>query len=135
MQFMKNRLFYIFFLAFILLIPGPRVSAKGPPSKVTITGPSLEVPIDITEPAILEGFSPWQAQFIDWQHGFLTSAPPHTPSYDVFFYIQDDIGTLRMIYAVQYVPNAAGELGVYLPPRTRRALVFHEHWDDHSGRA
>ena len=113
---MKNLLFSMLFVALALLIPGPSVAAKGPPSKVTITGPGLEAPIDLTDPAILEGFSPWDARFIDWQRGILTSAPPRAPSYDVFFYLQDDVGTFQMIYAVQYVPNAAGEQGyIYLP--------------------
>ena len=113
---MKRWLCCMVFLTLALLIPVPGARAKGPPSKITITGPGIATPIEITDPTILEGFSPWDARFIDWQRGILTSAPPLGPSYDVFFYLQDDTGTFRMIYAVQYVPNAAGGRGyIYLP--------------------
>jgi hypothetical protein len=106
---MKRGLLVFIVIMTVLLAVVPMV-AKGPVDKITVRGHGLKSTIEMADPAILEAFNPWMAQFIDWQQG--TSAAPRTGQvYDVAFVIND-----TSIYNVQFVPGVLGEQGyIYLP--------------------
>ncbi len=90
---------------------------KALPGKVTIDGPGLAVPIEITDPAVLEGFDPWLGGFIDWEAGRVDEPPIAGESYELLFYmdVEDGVGQL-VIYGFHFQPDPRGERGyIYLP--------------------
>ena len=105
-----QRMRLILLIAGLLLATTPLL-AKGPADKITISGPGLQGKIEIVDPAILQQFNPWMAQFIDRHQSTPTTAPRTDRIYDVAFIMQD-----RPIYVVQYAPGINGDRGaIYLP--------------------
>ncbi|PYX28458.1 MAG: hypothetical protein DMG80_16610 [Acidobacteria bacterium] len=111
----------------LLLFIGVQLAySKGSPDLIVITGGGLIHQIDITDPATLKEFDPWQGQFADWQKKALVDAPCFRRSFEVLFYMSwperksssdhPDLGhgDLKMIYATRYC--STGSTGyVYLP--------------------
>ncbi len=95
------------------------VYGKGTTDKISITGMGLARPLEITNPSLLEGFSPWDGQFIDRDRGVrgrLAEKPIVSSTYDVFFYIKDNGNESRMIYAFHYAIDSSEAQGyIYLP--------------------
>lgn len=114
------RLSVCFLLAF-LFTPAPVAFAKGAPDKVTITGPGLAAPIEISDPGILDQFNPWDGQFLDKDRTAVTDTPQGTAPYEVLFYFKDAGGELRLFYAFQYLPEPSGMRGrIYLPQENEK---------------
>jgi hypothetical protein len=111
---------YVFVLL-VLLAGVPLAYSKGPPDLILISGGGLDQPVEITDPASLKAFDPWNGQFADWQQKPLTDAPCFRRSFEVLFYMKWaerksslDRGDLKMIYATRYC--STGLTGyVYLP--------------------
>ncbi|GAB4577313.1 MAG: hypothetical protein Fur0022_00440 [Anaerolineales bacterium] len=82
--------------------------AKGPADKLSISGPGLTEPIEVTDPKILQPFSPWGDRFYDGQTGALAELPKVDVQYQVLFYVEDEAGELRVRYAFQYTPGQPG---------------------------
>lgn len=103
-------------LLLVLLVLATPVMAKGPVDKITIEGPSLAEPIEITDPDILSRFDPWGGQFIG-TGGPLAGPPPHIKEpYLVKFYLENQQGDLALRYVFYYYFNTAGTTGyIYLP--------------------
>jgi hypothetical protein len=101
--------------ASLLLVAALPVAAKTRLDKVTISGPGLNTPVDITDEEILRLANPWFGKFIEW------SAPavdPHSgvAVYDVTLYARLRASELRPIYQFRYAPGTDGQRGlVYLP--------------------
>lgn len=104
------------FLMLALLVLVVPVKAKGPVDKITIEGPDLVKPIEITDPDILSRFDPWGGQFIG-TGGTLAGPPPNIKEpYLVKFYLEDQQGELVLRYMFYYYFNATGKTGyIYLP--------------------
>ena len=110
---MKRISQYLFlFLLLVLLSLTIPVLAKGPAARITIEGPYLAEPIEITDPDILDRFDPWGGQFIgtggplEWPPDVGTQVP-----YQVFFW-----GELEVSYVFYYYPDpAGGHSYIYLP--------------------
>ncbi|HBY97608.1 MAG: hypothetical protein M5U01_14270 [Ardenticatenaceae bacterium] len=102
----------------LLLVSIAPALAKESPDKVTITGPGLASPIEITDPDIVEDFNPWKGQFIDWARGRVTDIPPVDPRYEVLIHVKGNDGRFQVIYAFEYAPNPSSAPGyIYLPDR------------------
>lgn len=91
--------------------------AKSAPDKITIAGPGLTVPIDLTDKAALAGFSPWSRGFIAWDRGLASEPADGGPSYTATFYFDPNgDGQLSPIYVLTYHPEAEGQPGeIYIP--------------------
>ena len=111
----RTRLLAVVFLALAgWLIPGSPVLAKGPVDKITLTGPGLTNPIEITDPESLAPFNPWTRGFIDWGRGLVTEPPPAEQTYTVSLYLR----ARGVIYVLQYSPDPSGGPGyLYIPGR------------------
>lgn len=92
-----------------LLIPVQVTLAKGPPSKITISGPGIEGEIEITDPEMLEPFSFYQ--FNDLERRTDAPADPGT-GYTITRYILDNDGAELIAWdTLTYYPRE-GELGL-----------------------
>lgn len=103
-------------LLLVLFVLATPVMAKGPVDKITIEGPGLKKPIEITDPDILSRFDPWGGQFIG-TGGPLVGPPPNIKEpYLVKFYLENQQGELALRYVFYYYFNTAGTTGyIYLP--------------------
>lgn len=115
---MRKKMFIALLVLLLTLSAIQPALAKGPAAKITVTGPGLSGPVEITETEILEDFSPWSTAFVDKQRGPLTEPPETRPVYEVTFYIPEADGEPRLAYVVQYALDPLGEQGyIYLPGR------------------
>jgi hypothetical protein len=125
-------------LAFIV---GTSLSAKGLTTKITISGPNLPAPIEITDANILEPFQVWSGAgtfhghpgtrteetegfIIDWTSGTVLERPSGLPQYQISFYVTDDRDPTRpaqLAYVVLYaIDSMAARDVVYLPGKGDR---------------
>jgi hypothetical protein len=92
-------------------------AAKGPVDMITIVGPGIDEPIEITDMKILWRFDPWAAQFMD--AGGPLEAPPDVGSaepYQVVFYLRDNSDELQMRYVFDYYPAVTEDRSyIYFP--------------------
>ena len=106
-------------LFLLLALPAPvaPATAKGPVDQITVAGPGLNEPVEITDPAILNRFDPWAGQFIGT--GGPLESPPHVGDrvpYQAFFFLEDNRGDLQLRYVLYYYANPDGGRGIlYLP--------------------
>lgn len=114
MKFMSWCLPLFLLVVFIVLVTP--VMAKGPVDKITIEGPDLAKPIEITDPDILSRFDPWAGQFIG-TGGPLAGPPSNIKEpYLVKFYLENLQGELTLRYMFYYYFNPTGTTGyIYLP--------------------
>jgi hypothetical protein len=91
------------------------VAAKKPLEKITISGPGLGTPVEITDERTLRLANPWFGKFIDWSAPAV-EARHDTPVYAVTLHACLGSSELRAIYQFRYAPGGNGERGlVYLP--------------------
>ena len=111
--------------------------AKGSTDKITVSGPGLTTPIEITDPQILQQFNPWGDNFFDLKKGLLAiSMPPEINRlYQITFYLKQPDGTFSIQYAFQYAPSQPGY--IYLPGKNDELFklntlnvrdAFDGHW-------
>ncbi len=88
------------------------LSAKGPTVKLTITGPGLTQPLEVTTPDALAHV--WGDDFIGSP---ATEPDTQLPRHMVSFHVQPNgSGDARVMYVIQYARNPnTGEGFVYLP--------------------
>ena len=120
-------------LIIVLAIAPSMLLGKGVTSKITIEGPDLAQPIEITEPKILANFNVWSGPgtssselgssvnvpsfIIDWSQGPRTQPPLAVQRYQVTFYSKEP--SERPIYVVYYTVIPGSERGyVYLPGKS-----------------
>jgi hypothetical protein len=109
---MKMRLWLgLFVTAFLALWTPVQVArAKGPADKITVQGPGLTGPVEITDPQALDEFTPWGDRFLDLTRGIIRE-PPAGQSYQVTIEVKP-----QWVYSFDYVLNPAGGPGyIYLP--------------------
>ncbi len=115
----------ISFLLLILFIFVPLAFAKGSPDKITITGPGLAAPIEITNPEILSQFNPWDGYFLDKDRTIVTEKPQDDALYEVLFYFREKSGEFHLFYAFYYSPAPSGKRGaIYLPQENEKWYVM-----------
>ncbi|HEY6506522.1 MAG TPA: hypothetical protein VIY56_00830 [Vicinamibacterales bacterium] len=106
-------------LVIALLMTAATVEAKGPTVKLTVTGPGLARPIEITDSALLDGSNVWGGAFIgDTMAAAPTvKAPRYTVAFDVKLPEWHRAG-IKTMYAVSVARDAStGALWLYLPGR------------------
>jgi len=114
MKLTSLRLAYLLLMVlFVLTTPA---MAKGPVDKITVEGPGLASPIEITDSGILDRFDPWGGQFIG-TGGPLAGPPPNIKEpYLVRFYLENQQGDQTLRYVFYYYFNSTGTTGyIYLP--------------------
>lgn len=102
--------FYLYLMLFsALLIPYTVALAKGPPDKVTITGPGLKAPVEITDAETLQAFSFFQ--FEDSEHAI---ASPNHPGYGyvVTRFVRESEGDYLAWDRLSFHPNPSGSGGL-----------------------
>lgn len=90
-------------LAVVLLVAVPVAYAKGPPSLVTISGPGIQEPIEITDPPLLEAFAFYQFNNLE-----LRTDPPANPGagYTITRYVpRENGGELMPWDSLTYYPR------------------------------
>ena len=106
----------------ILLFVTLPVLAKGRIERVVITGPGLDKPLEVSDPAVLQKLNPWFGKFVG-DKGQAPAPKADDSTYEVRFYMrwpqrhsEFDLGELKLIYNVSYRPGAEGETGrIYFP--------------------
>jgi len=99
--------------------------AKAPIVKITITGPYLTAPLEITDfknfdvnvwsgpGAQMNGKEQTEGFIIDWPLGRVSSYPAGLPHYEVSFYTEGGL-----VYVVDYMYDRSSKQGlIYLPPK------------------
>jgi hypothetical protein len=90
--------------------------AKSPPDKLSVTGPGLARPVEITDAPSLAAFDPWTRGFIAWERGLAARPPPLEETYSVAFHLRRLGGDLAVIYVLRYAPDPAGGPGfIHIP--------------------
>jgi hypothetical protein len=105
---MKQVIYISLLCMLVLLSSASTAFAKGSADRISISGPGLTAPIEITDPGILEPFSPWSDAFFDQQRGVLTESPKTGNVYQVTLSLESDV-----LYAFNYIPGSPGI--IYLP--------------------
>ena len=122
------------------------VFAKGTTTKVIITSPELQSPMEISDPAVLKNFNVWSGPgtffsngvegtevegkegfIIDWVSGVVTELPNGLRQFQLSFYVRHanrpfSEQTDQLAYIVSYaVDSATGQGYVYLPGKADEA--------------
>jgi hypothetical protein len=113
---------------FLLLLP-VQVFAKGPTSKITINGPGLKTPIEITDPNVVKQFNVWTGPgtwssvpgsdpyapglIVDWAKAEKAPADG-LARYEVSFYEKTPDERMTYVVFYEYDP-ATGHSYVYIP--------------------
>ena len=97
----------------LVLARADGLAAKGPTTRIVISGPPLPRPVETTDPKALANV--WAGRFIAEP---ASEPDPALPRYLVTFYVQAPRETPRAMYIVSYVrdPQSGGGF-VYLPGR------------------
>jgi hypothetical protein len=121
----------------LALLLSVALSAKGPTSKITISGADLTSRVEITDPGLLKDFQVWSGPgtascvqgtctegttgfIVDWSAGPVGHRPEGLPRYEVSFYATDARfprqRTEHLVYVVSYEYDPSASQGyVYLP--------------------
>lgn len=119
---MRLRCVLLFLLVLALTMP---LSAKGPTTKLVVTGPGIATPIEVTSPAAIAP-SVYGGEFF----GRPVSAPPVAwTRYTVTFHLLPPRETTpRAMYQVQFVRDPlSADAFVYLPAPTEPAGQANRH--------
>ena len=97
------------------LLAGGVALAKAKTAKLTVSGPGISQPIELThQDAISAGV--WSGTFIDRRAGPVEAPSADIPRYMVQFHVNVRVDELRMVYVVYYAWDAAnGRALVQLP--------------------
>jgi hypothetical protein len=107
------------FALIAVLLASAALEAKGTTVKLTLTGPGLVRPVEITEPDMLQGWNVWEGWFI----GETIAIPPRIkgPIYQVAFdvrlpeWMRAGVKTMYTVSVARDVRS--GALWLYLPGR------------------
>ena len=102
--------------------------AKGTVEMISVSGPGLNEPVEITDRNSLEPFLPWSRDFIDWGRGIISDPAPGLRNYEVQFYLDRDEPPVAVI---EYSPEPHGGPGyVHAPPSTLNpGMGDSDYWD------
>lgn len=119
---------FIGLFALLLTLAPSSLSAEECAQRITIKGPGLTAPIEITDPNILANFRVWtglgtstnepEGLIVNWAQGAVADHPPGLERYEVSFYWQR-ITNEGPAYVVFYEYTPSIEQGyVYLPGKS-----------------
>jgi hypothetical protein len=113
------------------------VLAKGPTTRITITGAGLQSVVEINDPEVLKNFNVWSGPgtfangvegtegfIVDWASGALTDRPNGLRAFEVSFFVKYakrpfSEQTDQLAYIVSYaVDPVTGQGYVYLPGKS-----------------
>jgi hypothetical protein len=115
------------------LLLAATVSAKGVTSRITVRDMSLRTSIEITDPAVLEGFNVWagpgtfvngvegtEGFIIDWASGPVSTRPSDLRRYEVLFFVgpSNTAGAQASYVVVYEIDPSSGRGFVYLPGKS-----------------
>lgn len=80
--------------------------AKAPTARITITGPGIAQPVELTHEDAISAHV-WGGNFIDKQSGIVAAPGSELPQYTVQFHVRISESDVRMMYVVYYVWDAA----------------------------
>jgi hypothetical protein len=114
----------IWFSFWLLACVPTLLLAKGETVRITIQGPGLVAPIEISDRSIVKNFRVWTGPgtssneshglIIDWSRGFSEQPPKNLRVYTVSFYA--NLPKEKLVYVVLYAyDRSTGEGFVYLP--------------------
>jgi hypothetical protein len=96
-----NRVIACAFCLLVLISTTVVLVAKGPTAKITITGASLQSPVEISDPDVLKDFNVWSGPgtfandvegtdgfIVDWASGAVPDPPNGLPTFEVSFYVR-----------------------------------------------
>ena len=93
------------------LLQGSAALAKGTIELISVSGPGLDKPVEITD--LATPFNPWSRDFIDWGRGVISNPTSGLKTYEVQFYLDR---ASPPIYGIEYSPELHGGPGyVYIP--------------------
>lgn len=115
-------------LASSMILTAAPLFAKGATVRITIQGPGLRMPVEITDPTILSHFRVWtgpgtssnesEGLIVNWARGAIAERPNWLDRYEVSFYAKLE----RLVYVVSYEYDSASDQGyVYLPGKADAA--------------
>ena len=134
---MRNDWWRRVLVASLLLLAAIPVAAKTRLARITISGPGLATPVEITDEQTLRLANPWSGKFIEGRAP-AAEARHRTAIYDVVLHARLRSSELRPIYQFRYAPGAGGERGlIYLPGKGEpwhRQNVRMIIRDNHDGR-
>jgi len=105
---------YVVALSLLLIGFATPALAKAPTTKVALSGPGLDSPLELTQPDVISA-NVWGGNFIDKQAGIVDAPAPELPRYTVKFHVklEDEV---RMMYVMYYVwDDAAGRALLQVP--------------------
>ena len=135
------------FCILVVLSATALVFAKGPTTKITITGAGLRNPVEITNPEVLKNFNVWSGRgtfagdaegtdgfIIDWVSGAIAERPNGLRTYALSFYTKNDERPSngqpdpQLVYIVSYaVDPVTGQGYVYLPGKSDESYSLNTH--------
>ena len=134
---MRNDWWRRVLVASLLLPAALPVAAKTRLERITISGPGLGTPVEITDEQTLRLANPWFGRFIEWRAPAV-EARHRTAIYDVVLHARLRSSELRPLYQFRYAPGAGGDRGlIYLPGKGEpwhRQNVSVIIRDNHDGR-
>jgi len=108
-----------FLVAFALIAASSALDAKGPTVKLTLSGPGLARPVEITDPGLLHGSNVWMGSFFGETDAAapVVTSPVYTVAFDVQLPEWHRAG-VKTMYTVSVARDArTGGLWLYLPGR------------------
>ena len=110
------------------LMQASTVLAKGTVEMITVSGPGLDKPVEITNRSSLYPVNPWSRTFIDWGRGIIPDPAPGLQTYEVQFYLERG---QRPVSVIEYSPEPHGGPGyVLVPPSDLNPGVGDsDYWD------
>jgi len=124
------------FCVLVILSATALVLAKGPTTKIRITGAGL-TPVEINDPEVLKNFNVWSGPgtfandvegtegfIVDWASGAVADRPNRLRTFELSFYVRDanrpfSEQTDQLAYIVSYaVDPVTGHGYVYLPGKS-----------------
>ena len=106
-------------VALALIAASSALDAKGPTVKLTLSGPGLAQPVEITDPGLLHGSNVWMGSFLGATAAAAPAvmAPIYTVAFDVRLPEWQRAG-VKTMYTVSVARDArTGGLWLYLPGR------------------
>lgn len=110
------------------LLQGSAALAKGTIELISVSGPGLDKPVEVTDRNSLEPFLPWSRTFIDWGRGIITDPAPSLQTYEVRFYLEKG---QRPVSVIEYAPEPHGGPGYLLVPPSdlNPGMGDSDYWD------
>ncbi len=96
---MATRLTLTAILLFVII--SCPAAAKAPTAQITITGPQLEMPLDVTDPEVISA-NVWMGNFADWDSGPVIDPTDESRPYLLHFWVRLNPDDIQLKYVLEY---------------------------------